>query len=132
MWALSPHMSVLLCCTGSVICDGAGKRMIQKRFTVAAAELSGCIYATGGYDSEQYLSTVERYDPREGRWSPVRFLAGHSCSVVVLLVILSTHVLQNEHHNAMGHGVAVTPTHWACCLPICMRLKVGRDSSLSM
>ena len=48
--------------------------MRQKRFTVAAAELGGSIYATGGYDSEQYLATVERFDPREGCWYPVRQL----------------------------------------------------------
>ena len=53
------------------MCVGAGKRMTQKRFTVAAAELGGCIFATGGYDSEQYVATVERFDPREGRWYPV-------------------------------------------------------------
>jgi hypothetical protein len=53
----------------------AGKNMRQKRFTVAAAELGGSIYATGGYDSEQYLATVERFDPREGSWFPVRQLA---------------------------------------------------------
>ena len=58
------------------MCDDAGKRMTQKRFTVAAAELGGCIYATGGYDSEQYVATVERFDPREGRWYPVCFARG--------------------------------------------------------
>lgn len=44
--------------------------MGQKRFTTAAAELNGSIYVTGGYD-EQYLSSTERLDPREGRWVSV-------------------------------------------------------------
>ena len=47
-----------------------GKSMGQKRFTTAAAELNGSIYVTGGYD-EQYLSSTERLDPREGRWVSV-------------------------------------------------------------
>ena len=60
----------------------AGKNMRQKRFTVAAAELGGSIYATGGYDSEQYLATVERFDPREGSWYPVRQPSGQNSLVL--------------------------------------------------
>jgi kelch-like protein 20 len=48
--------------------------MRQKRFTTAAAELNGSIFVTGGYD-DQYLSSTERFDPREGRWVQVRFRA---------------------------------------------------------
>lgn len=53
------------------LCLPTGKSMGQKRFTTAAAELNGSIFVTGGYD-DQYLSSTERFDPREGRWVSVR------------------------------------------------------------
>ncbi|MCL7047728.1 hypothetical protein MKW94_026331 [Papaver nudicaule] len=38
----------------------------------AAAELNGAIYAAGGYDGEDYLKSVERFDPREVvSWSSI-------------------------------------------------------------
>ena len=48
--------------------------------------MGGALYAVGGYDGHSYLSTVERLDPREGRWSPVGSMngqrGGHACTVV--------------------------------------------------
>jgi len=62
----------------------AGKSMSHKRFTTAAAELGGCIYVAGGYDNQRYLASVERFDPREGRWCEVPPMAhkrgAHTCT----------------------------------------------------
>ena len=58
-------------------CEGragdAGKNMQHKRFTTAAGVVGGAIYACGGYDTNRYLDSVERLDPREGHWSPPPF-----------------------------------------------------------
>lgn len=37
-------------------------------FSVRVAVLEGCIYALGGFDSSNYQSSVERFDPRMGIW----------------------------------------------------------------
>lgn len=58
--------------------------MAHKRFTTAAATLGGAIYVAGGYDNQRYLSAVERYDAREGRWGEVAPMAqkrgAHACT----------------------------------------------------
>lgn len=42
------------------------------RFATAASVLDSSIYAVGGFDGKTYLSSAERYDPRDGRWHKVR------------------------------------------------------------
>ncbi|RZC73321.1 hypothetical protein C5167_048802 [Papaver somniferum] len=39
--------------------------VVNERFSGAAAELNGVVYATGGFDGDNYLNSVERFDPRE-------------------------------------------------------------------
>ncbi|XP_077510970.1 uncharacterized protein LOC144121569 [Amblyomma americanum] len=45
-----------------------------------------CIYAAGGHDGANYQSSVERLDPREGRWQllPSMHSRRNSCGVAVL------------------------------------------------
>lgn len=58
--------------------------MRHKRFTTAAAVLHNSIYVAGGYNNQRYLATVERLDPREGRWGEVSPMAhkrgAHTCT----------------------------------------------------
>ena len=49
-----------------------GPTMVHKRFTTASAAMGGALYAVGGYDGEHYLRSVERLDPRHGKWKLVR------------------------------------------------------------
>lgn len=46
----------------------AGPTMNCRRFTTAAGLLNNSIYVSGGYDGQSYLRSVERLDPREGKW----------------------------------------------------------------
>ena len=61
----------------------AGPQMTTRRFAVSGSALNGILYAVGGYDGTEYLSTVARLDPREGRSTPVASMhgqrGGHSC-----------------------------------------------------
>ena len=50
----------------------AGPTMNHRRFTTAAALHNNSIFVSGGYDGTQYLRSVERLDPREGKWQMVR------------------------------------------------------------
>ena len=60
--------------------------MLRKRFSRAAAELGGAIYAVGGYTGADYTREVERLDPRVGRWEAVarmrRGRGAHACAVL--------------------------------------------------
>lgn len=49
----------------------AGATMNHRRFTTAAALHNNSIFVSGGYDGTQYLRSVERLDPREGKWQMV-------------------------------------------------------------
>ncbi|KAG5010076.1 hypothetical protein JHK87_018591 [Glycine soja] len=43
----------------------------QRRFVLAAVELNGAIYATGGFDGNDYLRSAERFDPRDHSWTKI-------------------------------------------------------------
>jgi len=45
--------------------------MSTKRLGVAVAVLGGYLYAIGGSDGQTPWNLVERYDPKENRWSDV-------------------------------------------------------------
>ena len=55
------------------------KRHSICRFATAAAALGSSIYVVGGFDGKAYLSTAERYDPREGKWQKV--ITHHFCRI---------------------------------------------------
>lgn len=50
-----------------------GPTMNNRRFTTAAALHNNSIFVSGGYDGTQYLRSVERLDPREGKWQMVSY-----------------------------------------------------------
>lgn len=45
--------------------------MTTRRLGVAVAVLGGALYAVGGSDGQAPLNTVERYEPRLNKWTPV-------------------------------------------------------------
>ncbi|CAN6715472.1 unnamed protein product [Malus baccata var. baccata] len=74
--------------------------MLQKRMALAAVELKGVLYATGGYDGNSYLnfpistvdlkcsylSSVDRFDPRERSWTKIASMhSKRSCHSSVVL-----------------------------------------------
>ncbi|KAM2566985.1 hypothetical protein TB1_009423 [Malus domestica] len=60
--------------------------MLQKRMALAAVELKGVLYATGGYDGNSYLNTVDRFDPRERSWTKIASMhSKKSCHSSVVL-----------------------------------------------
>lgn len=48
------------------------------RTSVGVAVLEGALYAVGGQDGVQCLNHVERYDPKDNRWTKVRDDTRHS------------------------------------------------------
>ena len=52
-----------------------GPTMNHRRFTTAATLHNNSIFVSGGYDGTQYLRSVERLDPREGKWQLVSFVS---------------------------------------------------------
>ncbi|KAJ6299812.1 hypothetical protein OIU76_020743 [Salix suchowensis] len=62
------------------------RSMLQKRFALAAVELNGVVYATGGFDGSDYSKTAERFDPREHSWSRIASMnAKRGCHSLVVL-----------------------------------------------
>lgn len=47
---------------------GAMPKLNTARFALSAAATHGALYAVGGFNGEQYMSTVEMLDPRVGRY----------------------------------------------------------------
>lgn len=45
--------------------------MKTKRCRLGLSGLNGKLYAAGGYDSLNFLNSVERYDPLEDKWDYV-------------------------------------------------------------
>ena len=60
----------------------------EKRFATALASARGAVWAVGGFSGKTYLTTVEYFDPREGRWhaAPKMNLkrGGHSIASTVM------------------------------------------------
>jgi hypothetical protein len=42
--------------------------MLQKRGSHTCTSCSGALYAIGGWDSVNFLSSMEMYDPRADAW----------------------------------------------------------------
>jgi hypothetical protein len=57
----------------------------HERFCLGGATLGGALYAVGGFDGKMYLSSAERYDPREGasRWTLCAPMASKRGSLAV-------------------------------------------------
>ena len=47
---------------------GPVPKLNTARFALSAAATHGAVYAVGGFNGEQYMSTVEMLDPRVGRY----------------------------------------------------------------
>ena len=64
----------LLCSASSCRYDpyqdrwGPVPKLNTPRFALAAAATHGALYAVGGFNGDQYMSTVEMLDPRVGRY----------------------------------------------------------------
>lgn len=67
-----------------------GPTMNHRRFTTAAALHNNSIFVSGGYDGTQYLRSVERLDPREGKWQMVGDLPS---TALFLSCPLSSHLV---------------------------------------
>ncbi|KAH9620293.1 hypothetical protein KSS87_005399 [Heliosperma pusillum] len=56
------------------------------RFALASVELNGALYAVGGFDGKDYLSSGERFDPREHSWSKLGSMnSKRGCHAMVVL-----------------------------------------------
>lgn len=56
------------------------------RDAIGVALLGGCLIAVGGYDGNQYLKTVEQFDPESNEWNqlaPLNFNRAGACVVSV-------------------------------------------------
>ena len=63
------------------------QKSIQCLFNIMKPNISdNCIYALGGFDSANYQSSVERLDPRMGRWMSVPSMSSRrsSCGVAAI------------------------------------------------
>ena len=48
--------------------------MKQERSDCASVVLDGFIYVIGGFDGENFLSSIEKYDPATGSWSTIGYM----------------------------------------------------------
>ena len=45
--------------------------MLSEKYELRVAVLDNCLFALGGFDSTNYQCSVERLDPRVGKWVSV-------------------------------------------------------------
>jgi hypothetical protein len=45
--------------------------LAKPRFSCTLEKLEGSLFCVGGFDGAAYFTSVERYDPREGKWAKV-------------------------------------------------------------
>ena len=55
--------------------------MQEARRALAAVALPDGIYAIGGYDGRQYLSTVEKFDLQKQQWTYVKSMNTARCTL---------------------------------------------------
>lgn len=103
--------------------------MTTRRLGVAVAVLGGYLYAIGGSDGQSPLNTVERYDPRQNKWSPVPSMSTRrkhlGCAVFNNLIYavggrddcmeLSSAERYNPHTNSWSPIVAMTSRRSGVC-----------------
>ena len=70
--------------------------------------IDNCIYALGGFDSTNYQSSVERLDPRMGRWLSVPSMTSRrsSCGVAALDGVLYC-VGGNDGTMCLGNNLSL-------------------------
>jgi hypothetical protein len=61
----------------------------KRRFNCTVEKLEGSLFCVGGFDGAAYLTSVERYDPREGKWAEVSCLR---LRIVAPQATLSSHL----------------------------------------
>lgn len=61
-------------------------KQTKVRFSCLFQSIENCLYALGGFDSTNYQASVERLDPRMGKWAPVPSMSSRrsSCGVAAL------------------------------------------------
>lgn len=58
--------------------------MNQARRALATVALPDGIYAIGGYDGKQYLSTVEKFDLEKQKWITVKSMNTSRCTLAAV------------------------------------------------
>ena len=99
--------------------------MGARRLGLAAAALDGTLYALGGIDGSSRLSSVERYDPRAGAWSPVAPMGASRWRLAAAALCQEVHVeildLDKESNDLStgrigeclgGWGIDAQGRHW--------------------
>ena len=66
----------LSCLTTHAVPTQIGKTKYP-RMSAGSAVAGGCLYLAGGHNLDMYHDTMERYDPRAGRWKLVRTTPRH-------------------------------------------------------
>lgn len=63
------------------------------RDAIGVALLGGCLIAVGGYDGNQYLKTVEQFDPESNEWqqlAPLNYNRAGACVVSIPNMLTAT------------------------------------------
>ena len=58
--------------------------MNEGRRALAAVAMPDGIYAIGGYNGKDYISTVERYDISEDKWTLISKLNSPKCTMTAI------------------------------------------------
>ncbi|KAK6035827.1 kelch repeat protein [Cooperia oncophora] len=64
------------------------------RYAHSVSVLDGYLYAIGGHDGKSSVNTVERFDPRTGRWEFVRPMS--TCRRYLGSAVLDGHLLLQQ------------------------------------
>lgn len=99
-------------------------------------EHSGCLYAIGGYNGDRALKSVERFDPKEGKWRTMADMdirredLSHSCAVYNNNIVVMGGVDDDEKPLASGSMYNPATDNWRPMQAHLVREKRGLSISV--
>ena len=99
-------------------------------------EYNGCMYAIGGYDGDKALKSVEKFDPKDGKWRMVAEMPSrredlsHACVVYNNNIVVMGGVDDNETVLATGAMYSPDTDKWRPMQAALLREKRGLSVSV--
>ena len=99
-------------------------------------EYNGCLYAIGGYDGDKALKSVEKFDPKDGKWRMVAEMPSrredlsHACVVYNNNIVVMGGVDDNGTVLATGAMYSPDTDNWRPMQAALLREKRGLSLSV--
>ena len=112
------------------------RRLNKARGGCGLVEYNGCLYAIGGYDGDKALNSVEKFDPKDGKWRMVAEMPSrredlsHACVVYNNNIVVMGGVDDNGTVLATGAMYSPDTDKWRPMQAALLREKRGLSLSV--